>query len=111
MKKQEIHSNALDLLKKFIASAPNEVQDIVNKHKESEIDGPTYYEYLASIDESSILIHCDNSSEVVLDYIRATTATFDFLANPPSISKDKRKIKKDSVISQSLYFLTNIATC
>ncbi|MCC9071226.1 hypothetical protein LNQ49_06415 [Flavobacterium sp. F-65] len=104
MKKQEIQSNALDLLNEFIASAPDEVQEIINKHKKSDIDGPTYYEYLTSIDENSILIDCNNS-EVEVEYIRATATTFAFLADPPKlISNRKRKIKKDSVISQSLFF-------
>lgn len=110
MEKQEIHSNALDLLTKFIASTPDKVANIVNKHKNSKIDGPTYYEYLESIDESSILVECGNRIEVPLEYIRATIPTFDYLIDPPK-SNTKRKTNKDSAILQSLYFLNITQLC
>ncbi|MCZ8145834.1 hypothetical protein [Flavobacterium sp.] len=109
MEKKIMQSNAIDLLNKLIAKKPQKVQEIIEFSSNTDIDGPTYEEYLSSLHEHSILNNCSVSSEVEVDYMRIQSAyidiplTFEVEQEPPILIKT-RKRKKDSVISQSLFF-------
>jgi len=111
MEKQKIQSSALDLLKEFIATAPDKVKEIVDKNEKINIEGPTYAEYLASLDDYSILTQCSNDNGVELEYMREEpyyqiiSEFFEAEVIPPLITSNKnKKTKKDSVILQSLFF-------
>jgi len=108
MEKTKMQSNAIDLLNKLIAKNPEKVKEIVDVNSNIDIDGPTYEEYLSSLHEHSILNNCSFDTEVEVDYMRSqpvfinTPLTFKVDEAPPLIKVRKRK--KDSVISQSLFF-------
>ena len=111
MEKQKLQSSALDLLKELIATAPEKVKEIVDKNEKINIDGPTYAEYLASLDEHSILHHCSIETGVEVDYIRAepyypiSSQSYEKYISPRILAKGIKKRKKDSVILQSLFFI------
>ncbi len=111
MEKQIIQSSALDLLKNLIATAPEKVKEIIDKNEKINIEGPTYAEYLVSLDEYSILTQCSIDSGIELEYMREEPyyqIPSEFyeveVIPPPILSSKNKKIKKDSVILQSLFF-------
>lgn len=115
MTKKELQISALERLRKFISTNPEKVNEIVDKHIHSDMNGPSYEEYLSSINESSVLAEL-NIEYIVADLIFEDDGSFVIstivqkpISDPPPLIK-KRKIKKDSV-DHRVFFFVIIATC
>jgi hypothetical protein len=105
MKKQEAHKNTLEFLDKFISNRGDVLKRIIQKHSNT-IAGPTYGEYLISLDETYEVIEyleCQPSDGI--DWSELTTFEPFEYSSPPPIIENKNKIsKKDSAKLQSLSF-------
>ncbi len=111
MNKKDLQISALEMLKKLIAANPEKVSGIINKHINSNIEGPTFEEYLSSINETSVISDVEEEEYIKTDLVFEedgsfviTTTIQNPICDPPPLH-NKRKLKKDSVDSTESFFL------
>lgn len=105
MKKQEAHKKTLEFLDKFISTKSDVLEGIINKHTNT-IAGPTYAEYLLSLNETNDTVEYFVCQPIDgIDWSELTIAEPIQIQNPPPLSNIRnKKLKKDSVKTQSLSF-------
>lgn len=105
MKKQEAHKKSLEFLDKFISTQSDVLKGIIKKHTNT-IAGPTYAEYLLSLNETNeSMEYLVCQPEDGIDWHEMFTYEPIQCSYPPPLSDFKhKKIKKGSVKTQSLSF-------
>jgi hypothetical protein len=107
-----IYKNSLALLDEFLSeTSPSEVAKLINKHKNSGIEGPLYNEYLYSLQESFSSINWFSESEKVQSIdISDCGVLYQLKDNdvpyipPPNNSKNIYN-KKDSIDIESFFLV------
>ena len=111
MKTKDKYSKSLELLDKFIANTPaRELQLLLKKH--SNIQGPTFNEYLILFEESYTLINLADKAEEepglslkeCWDIGLIKASNYDNYYIPPQ-GDNKKTMKKDSGLNTESFFL------
>ena len=109
MKKQEAHKRSLEFLDKFISTKSDVLEKIIQKHTNT-ISGPTYAEYLYSLNENFETIEYLECQPIEgIDWNELVESDSWQYAPPPILENKNKSQKKDSAKTQSLFFLCIIA--